>query len=152
MDLPGSTPLTVEALRTRLRARIAALGGEVVVGDVTRAFLEVSSEPADPPVWSLEFMFDEDDSRIACLEARFGDGLAAERAGIELRGYAVRILLPKLLPKATFDRAIPSPHLRAMADERESLAARFVRALDELGAYRLIEGLGFRAVDVELRG
>lgn len=146
MGVPG-TPHSVEALRTRLRERVAALGTDALVGDMTRVFLEVSSEPADPPVWSLEFQFDEDDSRIACLDARFGNGIVDP----DLRGYSVRILLPKLLPKSTFDNAIPSPHLCALSNEGESLVARFVRALNELGAYRSIEPLQFRGVAVESR-
>lgn len=142
-----STRLNVESLRQRLRARVATLATDAVIGDATRLFVEAAAEPCTPSIWSLEFQFDEDDSRVACLEARFGNGLVDP----DLRGYSMRILLPKLLPKTTFDRALSSPHLRTIAKDGESLVARFVRALDELGAYRLIEGLPFREIAVERR-
>lgn len=147
----SSLRLPIEALHTRLRTHIAALGPAPLVGDVTRVVLEVSSLARGDGLWSLEFLFDEDDSRVALLEARFGDGVLAAATGAELRGYVVRLLLPKLLPKNTFDGSTASEHLRAMSSDRASLVARFVRALDELGAYRFIEQLRTESVETELR-
>lgn len=151
----------LQTLHTRLRERIGALvregppaPGEVrpgrIVGDVTRVFLELSSEADGKGLWSLEFVFDEDDSRVARLEARFGDGIEASRRGVELRGYAVHLLLPKMLPKNTFDGKSASEHLHTVPSDEKSLIARFVRALDELGAYRFIEPLALESVETEL--
>lgn len=142
--------LHVEALCTRLREQIAELR-PMVVGDVMRAFLEVSSHAVAKGLWSLEFAFDEDDGRVAVVEARFGNGLVAARTGVRLRGYEVRLLLPKTLPKYTPDTGSKaSEHLLATRTDPDDLVARFVRSLSSLGAYRLIEPLELESVEVEL--
>lgn len=145
--------LQVDALHKRLRAQVDALGPRAVVGGVTRAFVEIAAVAVERGLWSLEFSFDEDDSRVALLEARFGNGPVAERAGAELRGYVVRLLLPKQLPKNTFDGSRASEHLAGVPGDgadRHNLVARFIRALDDLGAYRFIEPLETESVEIEL--
>lgn len=144
------SPLRVamDVVHRRLDERIAALG-PLVVGDVTRVFLEFAAVTTRDDLWSLEFAFDEDDSRVARLEARFGNGLLAERLGMTLHGYEARIVLPKELPKYAF-RPEPSAHLQSMRTGTHDLVMRFVRALDELSGYRYIEGLTADAVETDL--
>ncbi len=52
---------------------------------VMRVFLEVSSLASKQGLWSLEFVFDEDDGRVARIEARFWD--ARIRSAGPLRSY-----------------------------------------------------------------
>jgi len=143
--------LQVEALHVRLCERIAELHS-LVVADVVRVFLEVSSLPCEQMLWSLEFVFDEDDDRIARLEARFARRGALPASGEDLRGYEVHVLLPKVIPAhAPADgiaRAATDAPVNASAPD--TLVARFVRALDDLGAYRTIETLEARSAEVYL--
>ncbi|MBX3198920.1 MAG: hypothetical protein KF894_12375 [Labilithrix sp.] len=139
--------LEVEALHERLCQRIAELRS-LVVGDVMRVFLEVSSLPCAQALWSFEFAFDEDDGRIARIEARFAEHGAPAGAGEDLRGYEVHVLLPRLIPAYA-----PSDGVRAatpLGAPAGSLVERFVRALADLGAYRAIEALEARSADVYL--
>lgn len=139
----------VGTLYVRLREELGALQ-PLVVGHVMRTFLDVSSHAVARGLWSLEFAFDEDDSRVAVVEARFGDGLRAARTGARLQGYELRILLPKTLPQYTAETGRnASEHLLTPADPND-LIARFVRSLTALGAYRLIEPLEAESVETEL--
>ena len=144
------SPLRVamDVVHRRLHERIGAVG-PLVVGDITRVFLEFAAVQTRDDLWSLEFAFDEDDSRIARLEARFGNDLLAERLGMTLHGYEVRILLPKALPKFAHEPK-PSAHLESMRRGTHDLVTRFVRALDEMSGYRYIEGLTAESVETEL--
>lgn len=137
----------VEALYGHLRARIAGLRPRIVA-DVTRAFLDVTSLECEQVLWSLEFAFDEDEGRVARLEARFRDRSPREPLDEPLRGYEVEVLLPRVIPVRVpadgaqwAERDVPSG-----ADG--SLVRRFVRALADLDAYRAIEGL--EAVSAEV--
>ncbi|MBX3258812.1 MAG: hypothetical protein KIS78_17310 [Labilithrix sp.] len=137
----------VEALHERLCQRIAELRS-LVVADVTRVFLEVSSLPCARRLWSFEFAFDEDDGRVARLEARFTDRGAPDGAGEDLRGYEVQVLLPRVIPARA-----PADGVRAAVPAGApagSLVERFVRALADLGAYRAIEALEARSAEVYL--
>lgn len=139
----------VETLHRRLRARLATLA-KPVAGDVMRVFLEISSVALEKGLWSLEFSFDEDDSRIARLEAQFGDGTLAQQTGGRLEGYAVLLLLPKTLPKYTAaGDETASEHLLAVRSDPDDLVARFVRSVATLGAYRLIEALELESIETE---
>lgn len=140
-------PRDLEALHALLSERLAALSSRRVAA-IVRAVLEVSSLPCVEALWSIEFAFDEDDGRVARVEVRFAEGAAEDPFGGLLRGYAVHVLLPRVLPpRAPGEGAEPG---LAMTVERGSLVARFVRELDELGAYRAIEDVEAVAVDVEL--
>lgn len=134
----------VEALHAHLSARIAELR-PLVVGDVMRVVLDVSSLPCDEMLWSLAFAFDEDDGRIARIEAVFRDYGAALFSDEPPRGFAVEILLPKLIPKRD-----PSARASERPSDQGSLVARFERALADLGAYRTIEALEALSADVYL--
>jgi hypothetical protein len=147
------SPLRValDLVQRRLHERILALGalGPLVVGDITRVFLEFAAVQTRDELWSLEFAFDEDDSRVARLEARFGNGILAERLGMTLSGYEVRILLPKVLPKFAHEPSA-STYLQSMRSGTHDLVIRFVRALDEMSGYRYIEQLAAESVETEL--
>ena len=146
MDEVPLQELDVEALHALLGARLA-MRQPLVVKDVVRAFLEVSSLPCDKMLCSLEFAFDEDEDRIARLEARFVDGNTPVRSADELGGYEVQILLPRFIPA----RAAGEGAAASTSDEVQSegnLVARFVRALADLGAYRTIEALETRAITI----
>jgi hypothetical protein len=131
--------LDVEALHWRLCQRIAELR-RPIVADATRVFLEVSSLARERGLWSLEFAFDEDDGRVARIEARFWDPWVATPADGELPGYEVRLVMPKRIPLVTpADRARAAEHVLVMAAEDGGVVSRFVRALTDLGAYRGIE-------------
>ena len=140
----------VDALHVRLCERIAELH-PLLVADVVRVFLEVSSLPCEQMPWSLEFAFDEDDSRIARVEARFApDPARALAAPEELPGYEVHVLLPKVFPsRAPADNLRAASYAPATA-ARDSLVARFTQALAELGAYRTIETLEALSAEVYL--
>ena len=126
-----------------------------------RHFLEISSVPSDRMLWSLEFAFDEDEARVARIEARFAEWGMADAFRDDLPGYTVHVLLPRLVPNLTEARpeggapsaAEPTGHagpaVATGADDR-TLVARFVRALSEMGAYRTIEPLAARAAEVHL--
>jgi hypothetical protein len=146
MDGPPNR-LQVDAFYARLRDELEALADRRV-GEVTRTFLEVTGTAVAKGLWSLEFAFDEDDSRVARLEALFGNGLLAARTGARLRGFEVRLLLPKELPKYSLDGHAEC-RLERPADAT-NLVARFVRSLEELGAYRLIEPLVVEGLETEL--
>lgn len=145
----GRAPLRqfgVRALHAHLEARLAELR-PLVVGDVMRAVLDVSSLPCEQMLWSLEFAFDEDDGRLARIEVEFRDHGAPLFLDAPRRGYEVDLLLPKLIPKDA-EAARASEHregVRASEHapelDRDSLVARFERALADLGAYRTIERL-----------
>lgn len=148
MDRVSAQRCDVRALHVRLCEEIAELHPRIVA-DVMRSFLEVSSLPCDRSLWSLEFAFDEDDGRIARLEARFAERGAPPISTDDLPGYEVQVLLPKVIP--------PHPHppadgVRAAtsAPAPGGLVARFVLALAELGAYRTIERLEARSAEVYL--
>jgi hypothetical protein len=144
---PLPAHLHIEAIHGRLCRRIAELRPPVVA-DVINTFLEVSSLPCVQRLWSLEFAFDEDDGRIALIEARFVDRSGRDPVGGELRGYEVQLLLPKVIPaRAPADGQSVAEHGLAMAATDGALVSRFVRALADLGAYRTIERL--EAVTVE---
>lgn len=142
-------PLDVEGQHARLCECIAALRPPIVM-DVMRVFLEISSLPCTRKLWSFEFAFDEDDNRIARIEARFANQ-GTHRSGEAPYGYEVQILLPKQIPR-------PLPNSTARADKgafadamaTHGLVARFVSALSELGIYRTIEPLEACSVDVYL--
>lgn len=143
------TRLDVEALHVRLCERLAELHPPVVA-EVMRVFLEVSTLPCEDRLWSLEFAFDEDDGRIARLEARFVDREARDPSFAPSRGYEVHVLLPKVIPaRAPVDEEDTEQGV-AVAAADGSLVARFVRALTDLGAYRTIEPLEAVSADVLL--
>lgn len=139
----------VETLHAQLRARMVELRPLVVV-DVMQLFLEVSSSPCKEKLASLEFAFDEDEGRLARIEARFvrrgsRDGLDGDPIG-----YQVELLLPRLIPVRSPADGEASTHVLATAAREGSLVARFVRALADLGAYRAIEALVVLEADVHL--
>ena len=149
--LRAPTPrFDVGALHVRLCERIAELR-PLVVADAVRVFLEVSSLPCEQVLWSFEFAFDEDDGRVARVEARFADQRAAAPPTEEdARGYEMNLLLPKLIPARPPDgvrAASSAPHEAAA---HGSLVVRFTRALADLGAYRTIELLEACSAEVYL--
>jgi hypothetical protein len=102
-------------------------------------------------LWSLEFEFDEDDDRIARLEACFTKRGVLSPTAEQLSGYEVHVHLPKVIP------AHPPPDgirtaTRALSHEPASgsLVARFLDALGDLGAYHAIAPLEARAAEVYL--
>lgn len=139
----------VEALHVRLRERIAELH-PLVVGDVTRVFLEVSSLPCEQRLWSFEFAFDEDDGRIARLEARFAKHGDVSRSAEELHGYEVQLLLPRVIPTRPPEKDVRAARHTSENTAPDSLVVRFIRALVDLGAYLAIEKLEARSVEVDL--
>lgn len=145
----------VEGLREQLCDALAELH-PLVVADVLRAFLEVSARPCEQMLWSLEFAFDEDDSRVARLEARFVDRPVVSPSDDELYGYDVLLLLPRVIPARPSEGALRTEGgepARAHEDRTpRSLVARFLRALADLGAYDVIARLEARAVEVQLFG
>lgn len=137
----------VDELHARLRAQLAATD-LLTVADVRRAFLEVSSLPCDKRLWSLEFGFDEDDGRIARLAATFAERHVAAPTANDLVGYEVHVLLPRILTPGSPQDASALLAGGAGFGTAEGLVARFLRALADLGAYRSIERLLVRSVDV----
>ncbi|HVJ91790.1 MAG TPA: hypothetical protein VM580_18440, partial [Labilithrix sp.] len=135
----GRTPpprFDIEALHVRLCERITELD-RLIVADVMRVFLEVSSLPCEQMLWSVEFAFDEDDGRVARLEARFVKRGAQNPLDDELAGYDVHLLLPNVIPSRPPADGIRAATLASeIAAADGSLVARFLRALTELGAYR----------------
>lgn len=150
----GRVPLPrfdVEALEVLLCERIADLR-PLVVADVVSAFLAVSSLPCEETLWSFEFAFDEDDGRIALLEARFRSPAELHAlSGEELRGYEVEMTLPHVIPaRPLADGVRAADHAPDSGAAGASLVARFVRALGDLGAYRAIETVEARSARVYL--
>jgi len=142
--------LDVEALHEHLRERIAEVH-PLIVADVVRVFLEVSLLPCKQMLWSFEFAFDEDDGRIARVEARFATPGAPSVSEMDLPGYEVQVLLPNVIPAhAPTDHVRAATHPLAVASAQSSLVARFTHALAELGAYRTIEMLEARSAVVYL--
>jgi hypothetical protein len=142
--------VSIKELHERLCERIAAIH-PLVVGDVLRAFVDVSSLPCELTLWSLEFAFDEDDSRIARFEARFVKHGEPLRPSEEQAGYEVNVHLPRVLPPRPPGGGDGHAKLQAPADATPgSLVTRFLTALDELGAYRTIERLEVNAAEVYL--
>ena len=139
----------VEALHVRLCERIAELR-PLVVADAMRVFLEISSLPCEQTLWSFEFAFDEDDSRIARVEARFANRGAANPSEEDARGYEMHLLLPKLIPTRAPDGVRAASSTPDEAAAHGSLVARFTRALADLGAYRTIELLEVSSAEVYL--
>ena len=142
--------LDVEAIHVHLRERIAELH-PLVVADVMRVFLEVSSLPCEAMLWSLEFAFDEDDERIARLEACFTKRGVLNPTAEQLSGYEVHVHLPKVIPAhPPLDGVRTATRALSHEPASGSLVARFVNALDDLGAYHAIERVEARGVDVLL--
>jgi hypothetical protein len=147
---PLPAPLDVEALHVRLAERIAELH-RPVVADVMRVFLEVSSLARDKGLWSLEFAFDEDDGQVARIEARFCDPRVEDPIASELRGYEVRLVMPRVIPLlAPADRKKAAEHVLVMAAGHGSLVSRFVAALTDLGAYRGVEPVAVLSAEAHL--
>lgn len=121
------------------------------MADLTHVFLEVASIPSDHGIRSLEFMFDEDDGRVARLEACFAKPGAPIGEGDELPGFEVWILLPSVLPESTFEQVGATASITGKASADKSLRARFERVLAEFGAYCKIASLEARTVDIVLR-
>jgi hypothetical protein len=144
------TRVNVEALHSRLDQRIAELH-RPVVADVMRVFLEVSSLAKEQGLWSLEFAFDEDDARVARMEARFWDPRDPAPVAGELRGYEVQLVMPRLIPVTPVaDRKKAADHVLVMAAAHGGIVARFVQALTDLGAYRGVEPIEALSVDAHL--
>lgn len=148
---PRPAHLTVEALRARLEQRIASLY-RPVVADVMRVFVEVSLLDCELALWSLEFAFDEDDGRVARFEAQFADWDARDPSTAAVRGYELRVLLPRVIPaRGPIDGVRAAERALDLAGRRHgTLVARFVRALSDLGAYRTIEPLEALSVEAYL--
>lgn len=138
----------VEALHAVLREKIVALR-PLVVTDVMRVFLEVSSFPCEQMLWSFAFAFDEDDGRLARLEARFAEHGVTNPSEEELGGYDVLLLLPNVIPARTASDGTAT-RWREDALAPGGLVARFVHAFAELGAYRTIEMVEARSAEVHL--
>ena len=139
-----------EALHSLLCQRIAQLH-RPVVADVMGVFLEVSSLAREQGLWSLEFAFDEDDGRIARVEARLWDPRDPAPVDGELPGYEVLLALPRLIPVTSLeDRNKAADHLLMLAAGHDGLVARFVRALTDLGAYRGIEPIEALSAEAHL--
>lgn len=152
MNAPSLAELDVAALHERLRERLAELSAPVV-SDVLRVFLEVSQLPCTGRLWSLEFAFDEDEGRIARLEARFAKRDLSDENLDDLPRYEVQILLPKFLPP--YDQGQGGTAITGAPDaETETdtapggLVQRFLAALADMGAFRVIEGLEVRSANV----
>lgn len=150
----GSLPtFDVEALHARLRERIAEVQPPIV-SELMRVFLEISVLPCVLRLWSLEFAFDEDDGRIARMEARFAKQDAAHRDLDELddlRGYEVQILLPKIIPpRPASEDAATTTDGDETPPTPSALVARFQRALVDLGSYRSVETIEARSATVLL--
>lgn len=139
--------LKVEALEVRLREAIAGLP-RLVVTDVMRAFLEISALPCEDMLWSFEFAFDEDDGRLARIEARFADPGATNPSEEELAGYEVHLVLPHVIPPRPADPANARASTYWPEGPSVTLVERFVRAFMELGAYRSIELIEVRSAEV----
>lgn len=164
MALVSPTLFDVETLHVRLRERLVELR-PLVVAEVMRAFLEVSTLPCEKMLWSLEFAFDEDDGRIARLEARFAEpsvtyppawqgaashGEYGDFTKTDLVGYEVHVLLPHVIPSRPNADALRAAKEGAESLPEHGLVERFVRAYAELGAYRAIEPLVARSAEVYL--
>lgn len=150
MNAPSLAELDVAALHERLRARLAELSAPVVA-DVLRVFLEVSQLPCTGRLWSLEFAFDEDEGRIARLEARFAKRDLSDEDLDDLPRYEVQILLPKLIPP--YDQGGGGAAITGAPESEmtpSGLVRRFLAALAEMGAFRAIEGLEARSANVYL--
>ncbi len=145
---PVPARLHLEALHVRLCRQLADLRPRRVA-DVMRVFLEVSSIASEEGLWSLQFAFDEDDGRIARIEARFVEPNGPDPLEGDLRGYEVHLLLPRVLPPRAQVEGDAPQGLAMMATDG-SLVARFVRALADLGAYRTIEGLEALSAEAHL--
>ena len=145
--IPLRAKWRVDALQAHLSKRIAELR-PLVVADITRAILAVSTFPCERSLYSLEFAFDEDDGRAAHFEVQFADWDAKNPAADGLSGYEVFVYLPRVLtpPPGSANRAAAAAPSPGDAD----LPARFVRYLADLGAYKTIEPLEAVSADVYL--
>ena len=144
------TRVHVEALCSRLRLRLAELH-RPLVADVMRVFLEVSSLAKEQGLWSLEFAFDDDDTRLARIEARFWDPRDVAPVAKELQGYEVQLVMPRLIPVTPVaDRKKAADHVLVMAAAHGGIVARFVQALTDLGAYRAVEPIEALSVEAHL--
>lgn len=132
-----------DLLRERLEGRPVAS-----VAEVLQAFLDVAAMSCDRKLWSLEFSFDSDDSRIARLAAAFAPRHATAPEAEDMTGFEVHVLLPKLLPARTMDDGCAALEAPTGAATAEKLVARFLVMLTDLGAYRTIELLEPRSVTV----
>jgi hypothetical protein len=145
---PVPARVRVEALHLRLCGRIAELH-RPPVADVVRAFLEVAVL-AGEQLRSLEFVFDEDEGRVARLEARFW-GTSDASEDVPGRGFEVRLTLPRILPLRTpAQRQKAAERVLSLADKHGSLVNRFIAALSELGAYRAVEPVELLSAEAHL--
>lgn len=149
MTGPAAVRLDVDALYARLCERLAELRPKPVAA-VLEAFLEVSTLPGEQRLWSLEFAFDEDDGRIARLEARFADHGTTRPDVDTLHGYEVQMVLPRVLPPRPAGRGDESEAATAGGGGGDALLARFERAMADLGAYRTIEAIELVSAEVYL--
>lgn len=147
MDGVPHAPFVVSSLQDCLRDRLAVTD-PLTVTRVMRAFLEVAVLPCDRKLWSLEFGFDEDDSRVARLEARYAPRHVGDPQPDDLLGYEVHVLLPRILPPRPAEDIGPMSEVASGAPTAEKLVARFLVALGDLGSYRTIERLVARSVTV----
>ena len=146
-----SGPLALVDVDTLYAVLCEALAGlePRTVADVLRVFLEVSSRPCEERLWSLEFAFDEHDSRVARLEARFLDrGALRPHDADALHGYEVDMTLPKVLPSRPRGGERETTTAGGAGDD--ALVARFERALADLGAFTTIRTIDLVAVDAYL--
>jgi hypothetical protein len=147
---PLPARLDVEALHQRLCERLAGLH-RPVVAEAMRVFLEVSSLASEDGLWSLEFTFDEDDGRVARIEARFWDPGIPTPADGALPGYELQLGIPQRIPLLTpADRKKAAEHVLVMATTEGGLVSRFVHALTDLGAYRWVEPVEVLSAEAHL--
>ncbi|MCL2725250.1 MAG: hypothetical protein FWD69_12530 [Polyangiaceae bacterium] len=151
MDGIASPEFDVKTLFERLRGRLMELH-PLVVTDVVRVFLEISLLPCEKRLWSLAFAFDEDEGRVAHLEARFASrGVVTDKDLDHLQGYDVEVLLPKFIMAIAPTNEDDAVVHRAESEPLPgSLVAKFVDALSDLGAYRTIEMIEAHSATVYL--
>jgi hypothetical protein len=133
MEALFAARLDVAALHSRLRRRLAELQ-RPVVANIMRAFLEVSALAKEQGLWSLEFAFEEDDARVARIEARFWGLLDPAPTAGDLPGDEVRLTMPRPIPVTPVAaRQTAADYVLVMAAGHGQLIARFVTALTDLG-------------------
>ncbi len=116
-----------------------------IVSEYYAVFLEVSGAAVRAPALvAFEFAFDEDDGRIARMEARFAKHDAAHRDLDELDAISgatrCRSLLPKIIPPRPASKTWRPPRTGTRLHRRPapSWRASFARSSTCLGSYRAI--------------
>jgi hypothetical protein len=128
---------TLRRLEERLGTTFAA--GRVPLESIIAVFAEVSALSCTWRLTALEYASNEDGSRVD-LAARFGQGSGSNPDAYDFDGYAIAVALQPSERDDLEDEIVIDEFVEGMRLAPSALTKRFLRALEDLDAFRALRG------------